>query len=200
MNMKEIQNWLEGKGKWSLRDSKLDKQRLKFRQNLLILLDKYVKHQQINEEKSNNFTEEKILRENKSSLFGVLNYKIIGCFTHSEETDFRDIYLLKFSKKPLIVEFFISKEQASQLIKKYGVPDEIEEQPKLKKPTKEDIENAAQLYIYQHNATLTIKIQGKFYHAKTIYYIALRIANDIKYDISMYYHTNYKKELEAMGY
>ena len=58
INILAIKDWLHGKGEWSLGESELDKSRLKFRQNLLILLDRYVKHQQTPEEKSFNFSEE----------------------------------------------------------------------------------------------------------------------------------------------
>jgi len=202
INILAIKDWLNGKGKWSLGESELDKSRLKFRQNLLILLDRYVKHQQTPEEKSFNFSEEIILRKNKNNLFGETNFTIIGYLTYFEQTDFRDKYLLKFSDNPLKVEFFINKNQATQLLKDFNVPTNIEKKPKLKKPIKDDIENATKIIKDKSKVDWRIKVQDELYNARKIYLIGYAIANNIEGTyISTYYLTeDYKKPLIGMNY
>ena len=197
-----IVSWLNATASWELGTSKLDEERRKFRKNLLILLQKYIDHQQTEEEKSLGFNENEILRDKKTHIFGSTNFIICGGLTYEEQTEFRDNFILKFSgTKTLKATFLISKETAKDIVENYKhIPKKLNNKPVLKEITLDSIKEATKYYNDTSKVDITIKLNDKEYNARRIYLIALAIANGIKEDyISPYYTATYEDTLKKLG-
>ena len=202
---KQIIDWLNGDGEWSLGESDLDEQRLNFRYNLLILLKKYYQYSS-----QNNETKVKKLDANnkasKSHIFGERHFRISGYLTYKEQEEFfkKNILVHSSDNDEPSVEFLIDKTIADAILVQFKdkIPDKLNDVPKLQElEISSDITDIVSFYNDTSKVDHQIKIGDKFYNAKRILLIAYAHKNGITDTyISPYYTANYINKLKRLGF